>query len=306
MTGIPIFLSSDNNYAPYVASAIASICNNTDSFCDFYILDGGITEENRKKIELLKLKFQNFSIEFIKIDVEKYFKDFPVCKYFSKSMYSRFLIPKLKPGLNRAIYSDVDIVALGDIKKMFEENLDKYLLGAVWEEYTDDTINKERKQRLGLSDNHKYFSSGNLLINCKKWRNENIFEKLTELVKKHRNIITCPDQDVLNLCFENNYKQLKPIYCWLNGLYDFYNGASDIIIRHFNGTIKPWNIAENIPENNMLPFLRDKNIFWKYAKTTRFYDEILEKIQYRTGQSLNKFLVYKLMEKRTHTKGKIN
>jgi len=58
MYRIPIFLSSDNNYAPFVATTIASICDNTKSFCDFYILDGGIEEENKEKIftfiEMLK------------------------------------------------------------------------------------------------------------------------------------------------------------------------------------------------------------------------------------------------------------
>ena len=50
MYRIPIFLSSDNNYAPFVATTIASICDNTKSFCDFYILDGGIEEEKKEKI----------------------------------------------------------------------------------------------------------------------------------------------------------------------------------------------------------------------------------------------------------------
>ena len=74
MNTIPIFLSSDNNYAPYVATTIASICDNTKSFCDFYILDGGISKENQEKIYVLKEKFNNFSIEFINIDVDKEFK----------------------------------------------------------------------------------------------------------------------------------------------------------------------------------------------------------------------------------------
>ena len=47
---IPIFLSSDNNYAPFVATTIASICDNTKSFCEFYILDGGITQEIKSTI----------------------------------------------------------------------------------------------------------------------------------------------------------------------------------------------------------------------------------------------------------------
>ena len=67
MSNIHIFLSSDNNYAPFVATTIASICDNTKSFCDFYILDSGIEEEeeeeeNKEKICQLKTKFNNFSI----------------------------------------------------------------------------------------------------------------------------------------------------------------------------------------------------------------------------------------------------
>lgn len=53
MSYIPIFLSSDNNYAPYIAIAIASICDNTKSFCNFYILDGGISKENKSYINSL-------------------------------------------------------------------------------------------------------------------------------------------------------------------------------------------------------------------------------------------------------------
>ena len=50
---IPIFLSSDNNYAPYIATTIASICDNTAAFCEFYILDGGIKTDNKTKIKTL-------------------------------------------------------------------------------------------------------------------------------------------------------------------------------------------------------------------------------------------------------------
>ena len=64
---IPIFLPSDNNYAPYLATCIVSLCENTNSFLDLYILDGGMNDENKKIIESLKDKFKNFSIEFLNI-----------------------------------------------------------------------------------------------------------------------------------------------------------------------------------------------------------------------------------------------
>ena len=168
MYRIPIFLSSDNNYAPFVATTIASICDNTKSFCDFYILDGGIEEENKEKICQLKTLFNNFSIEFIQIDLEKEFKGFKDNMHFTKSMYSRFLIPILKPEIKKALYSDVDIIALGDIKEMYLENLEGYAIGAVWEAHNEKSVNAKKRKLYELSSLHRFFSSGNIIIDCSK------------------------------------------------------------------------------------------------------------------------------------------
>lgn len=297
MINIPIFLSADNNYAPFVATTMASILDNTKSFCEFYILDGGITEENQEKICELKQQFDNFSIEFLKLDLEEYFKDFKVTERITKSMYSRFLIPHLKPEIDKAIYSDVDVIFLDDVKKMFEEDLEHYAIGGVWEEYAHNLVNNERKQRLDLSDKHKYFSSGNLLFNCKKWRDNNILKKLSEIAFTIQ--LREPDMDVLNKYFDNNYKILNPKYCWINQNYDFYGQPKEpIVIRHFNGPIKPWQINPDSDENSKLNFTIDKNKFWKYAEMTLFYDEILNRVEFKTTADFKKYIVYALMKEK--------
>ncbi len=273
-THIPIFLASDDNYAPFVATTIASICDNTKSYCEFYILDGGILEENKSKICKLKKKFSNFSIEFLNIDLDTHFNDLPETQYISKSMYSRFLIPELKPEIDKAIYSDVDVIFLGDIAEICKEDLEGYTLGAVWEEYAEGTINMERKRQLNLSLNHKYFSSGFLLIDCKKWRKDNSFKKLLEIFKTIDNELSCPDQDILNIYFNDNYKILSQKYCWINQNYNYYKTTPEIIIRHFNGQIKPWHISPT-RKTTLIPEI---NSFWYYAKITDFYEEIYSKV----------------------------
>ena len=93
---IPVFLASDDNYAPFVASTIASICSHTKSFCDFYILDGGISEKNKEKICKLKEQFDNFFIEFLFVDLEKEFKNIVyknAGSYISLSTYKVLGIP---------------------------------------------------------------------------------------------------------------------------------------------------------------------------------------------------------------------
>lgn len=267
MHKIPIFLSADNNYAPFVATTIASICDNTKSFCDFYILDGGITEENKEKICLLKTLYNNFSIEFIQIDLEKEFEGFVVTSCITKSMYSRFLIPYLKPEINKAIYSDIDVIVLGDISEMYNENLSGYAIAAVLEAFGCNPLNKTM---FGISDTHRYFSSGNLIIDCNLWRKNNIIQKIREIEKRYRNVLKFADMEILNILFQDSYKELEPKYCYINQNYFFPDIPKDIFIRHYNGAIKPWHINF---DNNVI---NDVGLFWHYAKITMFYHELVD------------------------------
>lgn len=278
--GIPVFLSSDNNYAPFVATTIASIMDHTKSFVNFYILDGGITIENVRRIKELRKEFPSFSIEFIEIDVKKEFKNFPVRVHFSIDMYTRFLIPKLKPELKKVIYSDVDVIFNGDIKELLNERLDGYSLGAV--PYNFGYLNpikygecsaKRFNERLSISAEHKYFESGLLLIDVNLWKKNNITEKLINKVKNNSNeIILTPDQDVLNIVFENNYKELDNKYIVVPHRKNVMR--TDIITRksikkpfiiHYAGPNKPWNN----PKMDMA------DLFWKYARMTSFYEELI-------------------------------
>ncbi len=276
-TVIPIFLSSDDNYAPYVATTIASICDNTKSFCEFYILDGGITEENKGKICELKKQFDNFSIEFIKIDVEKEFRNIDyrnACTYVSISTYNRFLVPNLKPHINKTIYLDVDIILKGDIAELYNQSLDNLILGAIPDPCKDKVYLDELKNKLGLNSNSKYFNAGVLLIDCNKWRNSNITDKLLDIESKYRDKLEMADQDVLNICFENHYKMLNEKF---NEMFNEENDSSRFILRHFSGVIKPWQADFYIHYKTKKPCrIPDVDLFWEYAKMTSFYDNIIE------------------------------
>ncbi len=274
--GIPVFLSADNGYAPFVATTIASICDHTRSFIDFYILDGGITEENKRKIEELKKLFSNFSIEFIPIDVDFYFRKFQTnSQYYSKSMYSRYLIPDIKPNIQKAIYSDVDVIVLGDIKSMYDIDLENYIIGAIASPFLmDKPIMSEIKKNYNISQEHIYFCSGNLLIDCQKWRENNILKKLFDIQKAFLSDTPACDQDILNKCFDANYKEISYRYCATEYHLKYFQSCPDMVIRHFGVPTKPWMINPST-KTSLCPNLLD---FWKYAKMTLFYDELLNNV----------------------------
>ena len=299
MMNIPVFLSADNNYAPFVATTMASILDNTNSYIDFYILDSGITEENQEKIKELKNKFDNFSVEFLKVDLDEHFNDFKETKNITKAMYSRFLIPYLKPALKKALYTDADVIFLDDIKKMYDEPLEDYAIGAVFEKFAQGKINDTKKKRTNISNEHKYFSSGNLIIDCQKWRENNIFQKLIKINNEYKNQLVEPDMDILNKFFDSDYKILPLKYCWINQNYKFYEmPAEQIVVRHFNGDIKPWHIHPNVQERLEYPCTIDKNKFWKYAALTDFYDILIEGVKFKTIMEIQKYITFAVLREK--------
>ena len=273
MNNIPIFLSSDNNYSPFIATTIASICDNTKSFCNFYILDNKIEPKNKTKIEKLKEQFNNFSIEYIKIDTQKIFKNinYKNNEYISLATYNRLLIPNLKPELKKALYLDIDIIALGDIQKLYDINLEQYIIGAAWDK-SRVLYNTDTKELIELSDNYKYFNAGVLLIDIPKWNKNKVTNQLFELEKKYKKNILHADETLLNKYFDNNYKIFDIKFNYTD--YDVLNHpTNDIVIRHFASSIKPWTANFSILNKKITP-LKNFDDFWKYANMTEFKDEI--------------------------------
>lgn len=300
---IPIFITADNNYAPYVATTMVSVLINTKSFIEFYVLDSGISDENQEKIKSLNNKYKNFSVEFIKIDAEKYYKNLD-CKDSSNRIplatYNSALIPVIKPKLEKVLYLDPDIIVMDDIKKMYNFDIKDYAVGALWEEFAEKTYNIHRKENLKLHPNHKYFNAGAFIINVQKWIKDDITNKIFDAWRKNTDVLEAANQDVMNIVLnDTNYMPIPSQFNWLNQNYDYYKKCNEkIIVRHYNGKIKPWEISPNLEENKQLIFTIDKNKFWEIAKLTPFYDKLIQEAKIK---NLTKYRVYSLLQKHHNT-----
>ena len=231
---IPIFVASDDNYAPYVATTMVSILKNTKSFIDYYILDGGISEKNQQKILKTAEKWNNVKVHFVKIDMS-FGKDIKFAKgsHVTLSTYSRLFIPILPEAKNikKAIYMDVDMIVIKDIKEIYDTNLDGNVIGAVKD--LGIMYSKPEPQhgayRMYKLDNsyslyRKYFNAGLLLIDCEKWRQGNYTQKIFDNVYKYtkdldetksksenNTFFLWDDQDGLNITFKE-YKELPTTF----------------------------------------------------------------------------------------------
>lgn len=269
---IHIFFTINDSYAGYLSTCIISILDNLNSkysVC-FYIIDGGISDYNKDKITSLKID-RDFSIQFIQIDQEL-FGHLPRSSqaHITKETNYRFLVSSLNFNLEKCIFLDVDLIAIGDISKLWETDIDDFYIAAV----IDQAPLKENSwvKDLPLPDNYLYVNTGVTIINCKKWREDNIEKKLFAVSKRYSKILKFPDQDTLNIVLHKKIKYLSPIYNVMP-VQNYFDedqkneAFANPQIIHWAGFKKPWKY----------PNVMYAEKFWHYAFKTEFYEEILFK-----------------------------
>lgn len=229
---------SNDLYAKHTAVMLHSILENknSDHHIKLYII-GNISNENQQRINRVTQKF-GVTVQFYSVS-NSIFKGFKLYGYFKKEAYYRILIPDLlDDDIEKAIYLDSDIVVKDDITKLWNMNIDNYYLAAV--QATGKCAHKIRKKILGIPIDYKYFNSGVMVLNLKKWRKGNISSKVIEFARKNPAKLRFIDQDSLNAILYNNWLELSPIWNYTT-LFIKTNPQKDPSIIHFTGKSKPWS-----------------------------------------------------------------
>lgn len=249
MERLNICFSADDNYARHLGTAIASILHNgeAENNYNFYVLDGGIADENKQKLIELK-KIKDFNIEFYKINPDD-FKNCPLNRYYvSLSTFYRFKIPSLLPySLDRVLYLDCDIVVMKDLNEMFSTDFDGCMAAVI-----EDEGSIHQSERMKFPESHIYFNAGILLLNLEELRKFDFEKECFRYLEENREIIRLQDQDILNGIFLDKCKYLHlrwnangRIYIE-NNLRNNYTeqeieeATTDPGILHYTDIHKPW------------------------------------------------------------------
>lgn len=237
---IHICLSTDDNFALHCSSAILSIIKNADkgSYLNFYILNKELSEVNKQKIKSIATT-ENSRVIFRQVN-ENDFKSCPIPKntHFSIETYFRIKIPTLFPNIDKMLYIDCDTITLSDITKLWNFDIKDY--AACFCKDTSIGIS----HLTPLIGRHTYFNAGIMLINCPKWRENNIEEKCFDFIDKHSEYIKWVDQDVLNCILVNKIRffsetwnfQYHPTYDLMSYLYK----DKELNLIHYISKNKPW------------------------------------------------------------------
>lgn len=246
MIDINVCLTCDNNYAQHAGVVIASILKNSnaDERHHIYIIENNISAENKEKIYDLK-NIKNFDISFIPYnkDYFKNFEDIKTTSYLPIASFFRLAIPSSIQNIDKIIYLDPDIIVNTSLSELYNTDITDYYCGGIL-----DIGHKRLAKKIELKKNEFYVNSGVLLINLKKWRDDNVEEMFIEYAKNNSSKIHLGDQDIINKCFAGKILQLESKW---NVQVVNYSSCSDYSgyfnILHYTGHSKPWKFGSYIP-----------------------------------------------------------
>jgi lipopolysaccharide biosynthesis glycosyltransferase len=291
---VSVAISSDDSYAPHLAALILSIKENLSSqnFLDCLVLDGGISEANKKFLETLY--FENLPgggrISFI--DCSGAFKDVATHSSFATATFYRLLLDKILPNHSKVIYLDCDMIVLRDIAELWNTDLGDNLMAATPDLIMKSFVNTGIKalaecedirakvylqDYVGLGDKYDdYFQAGVILFNLESLRKTSICEEA--ILDLKRRVYWFLDQDVLNRHFLGKVCFLDTVWNvpnmglvtvpslsarWVDKL---QKDIRDPFIIHYAGhEAKPWN-------NPLAPLAE---MDWRYQRRTPWYERVL-------------------------------
>ena len=263
---VPIFFACDENYVPYLDVAIISIIKNAskNNNYEITILENNISKESKKK--LLKHSKGNISISFHDTNkiIEPIKEQLPNVFYYGLAAYFRLFIETAFPQYDKVIYLDCDVVLLTDVAKLYDTDLGNNLVAAVYEQNTDrdPMFTNYVRDIVGIPP-HTYFNSGVMVMNLKEFRNFGVQKKFIEMLTTYNFDSLAPDQEYLNVICHDRVKYLPTGW----NKHSFPEAPEgDLNLCHFALANKPWHYKETI----------NSEYFWKYAKDSDFYDEILD------------------------------
>lgn len=267
---IPIFYAIDDGYAKFVAVSIKSLimnANNNYNY-DINVIYENLSEENAQKLKSLEtdnvkiiLTEMNQNLSMITDKLGNRLREYT----FTLTIFFRLFIPVMFPKYDKCIYIDADTVIPGDISSLYNEDLGNNYLGCIVDKSTIDNeiLASYFEQVVGIPRD-KYINSGVLLMNSKKLRELKIDEKFLDLYTKYGFDLIAPDQDYINSMCYGHIKYLSDIYDAMPNPNN--KEVEKPVIIHYNLFLKPWQYDD----------VQYYDYFWKYAKYTPFYDEILE------------------------------
>ena len=282
---INIGYAVDKNNFKQICVSIISALKNSGNTIELFLIENDLNKEQKDLIYKICKRFDNNNLNFIHID-NSLFENMPFTSYRLAYNWYRLVIPELCPYLDKIITLDEYCIIQKDLLNLWNTDLTNVYVGV-----TDDLY--ERKtgiSRLNLKSN-TYFNEKVMVINCKKWREDNLFAKLKQCAKNNSHIFTKANRCTLNKIIDNckvsipiEYNYMEP--STTNGVdLDYFHSSiyqkakKNIVVIDFAGIHPQYSNCKHSL----------KKIWWEYAKLLPFEIDELQSYKLSATSAENSF-----------------
>jgi lipopolysaccharide biosynthesis glycosyltransferase len=283
-----VVCAANGGYAVPLCVTLVSFAANQprDRGLEMYVLSNGVAEADRRKIEASvranRPDLEGDCVHWLSPDMSA-LNDLPGGDYISLDSYSRLLIPAMLPeSVDRVLYLDCDVVVLADVSPIFDAAEDHAVVAArdVGTNVVSDAQGGVfNHAEMGLAPDTPYFNAGVMVINLRRWREENIAGRVLDYLRRHQGAVLMQDQGGLNAVLAGSWLEVEPSWNQMPSVLrrEFWSKAGFTRaqwrrtlcrpkIVHLAGKFKPWHDLRN-----MLPLPRS-TYFHEYLQKTEYRD----------------------------------
>jgi lipopolysaccharide biosynthesis glycosyltransferase len=207
-----------------------------------YVLDGGLRESDWRKIAK-SVVLANASTRLIRLRPEMArFSGLPQDWGSSVMTYARLALPELVDE-SRILYLDADIIVQADLSPFMKKDLEGNTVAAARDVITR-TISGDHLPlaAFGLNPASDYFQAGFLVIDLKRWKQEQVSERVLAYLRNYPEHTRYWDQSALNATLYGRWQRLPDTWntpaFWAD---QKKKGTSlEDSILHFVGPDKAW------------------------------------------------------------------
>ena len=281
-----IYHSSDA-FSGVTGVSMTSLFENNKDMDDIHVLyiERGISDENKKKLYAAAEKYHR-TLEFMEMPdwASKFNIHLKSCKsgWLGFGFNRLFLTEFIPPEIDRVLYLDSDTIIENSLSELWNTDLEGYYLAGV-----DDCLSSHYRDIVEIDENGTYCNSGVLLINLKKWREENITVRFLRVLEDNNGYFVFNEQSILNSVFSGkikilpqnynvnslvylfSYKELMKLrkpYRYSYNPEDLADAKSHPILTHFTGNFyvgkRPWIEGSDHPHKDAYLYYKNLSL-WK-------------------------------------------
>lgn len=242
-----VMYAYDENYAEIAAVSILSLIeSNQNQKIHFFLIQDNVSEESMAKIGNMILSHK-MEVTFLeKPDIRNLLGVELKTLRWSDSAYSRLFLKELfggKTTIEKLLYIDCDTLIVGSMQELWETDISDYLGAACLE-----CMSNMHKRIIGAKKTDNYINTGMLLLNVRKWIEEDIQTIAVNFIRKYKGKTEYVDQGVINGTVSNRFKLVSPKYNLTALAYDFTYEEMQIYRKpQFGYSKKEWEEAKADP-----------------------------------------------------------